>query len=138
MLPKTTSRARFKIKGADNIFFDISPKNDKSENSQQHSGYSLDILPHDVMLCRNSTTSLRVKSVAWRNYEHPIQLIVLDSGHPDLVVKPSKPTFLPGEEFPLNLDATTKDLTGDYEVKLMSIAEQGDTLFRSNICVYKR
>jgi hypothetical protein len=130
MLPKTTSRARFKIKGADNIFLDISPKTIKVKQPATP-GYSLDILPHDVMLCRNSTTSLRVKSVAWRNYEHPIQLIVLDSGHPDLVVKPSKPTFLPGEEVSLNLDATTKDLTGDYEVKLMSIAEQGDTLFRS-------
>ncbi len=132
MMPRATGRARFKVKAADNIFLSLSGKSVKVVQPSI-AGYSLDILPHDVTICKKSFATLNVKSISWKNFNSPVKLAVIDQGHTDLQVKPSKKEFLPGEPITLDLDAGNVQDAGTYTIRLMATADHGDTLFRSVI-----
>ena len=130
MMPRTSGRARFKVKAADNIFLDLSGKPLKIVQPSE-AGYSLDILPHDISLCKNSIYTLTVKSVSWKAFNSPVKISVFDSGHPAFKVIPLKSEFLPVETMTLDVDVPDVIDAGTYQIRFMATSDQGDTLFRT-------
>lgn len=130
MMPRTTGRARFKVKAADNIFLDLTRKSFKIKQPQTP-GYSLDMFPHDVTMCKSSIASVDVRSISWKGFSQVVELEVLETGTSGISVYPSKAEFLPGEPVSVNIEVNDENLVGVYQIKFMAISAGSDTLYRT-------
>lgn len=124
---RLTTRARFIVRASNNIFFDVSNRNNTIEESAEPAVYfeSDDV---NLALCSDAYT-MNISTEGLGGYEGDIRMEV--SGLPnDATAIFSSNIISAGEDVSLNIDFNNVIETGDFEINIMAIAEGIDTLER--------
>ncbi len=133
---RTTTRARIVIRAADNIFFDVSDRNNEVAESSVPTVY-FESEESNLALCSN-TYGLEISTLGLGGYEGDVRMEI--EGLPsEAQATFTASTVIAGENTTLNLDFSNVLTTANYELKILAIAEGVDSLERtipiSNIAI---
>ena len=125
---RLTTRARIIVRASGNIFFDVSDRNNTVEDPIEEAVY---FEPSDINLALCSDTySMNITTAGLGGYDGDIRMEV--QGLPeDAIATFDNSTITAGNNVLLNLDFTNVLITDNYEIKLLAIAEDIDTLERT-------
>lgn len=125
-----STKARVRVKAADNIFYDISNTNFRIEAAQTPSfGVSLDNDAAQICLPEVFSTSLASASVL--GFSEAISLDVAGGVPPGAEVTFSNAVINPGESVDVTVNLNGVTVEGDFDILVRAVAANSDTLLRS-------
>lgn len=126
-LPGTSNRV--KVKGAGNVFFDISNANFTIAPASTP-GFALFPLQNSVNLCSGSSASIVVLTASQAGFSSPLTL--LSSGLPPAISATFVPaTIAPGDSFEVLLSAAQGIAPGTYSFNIGATASTGQSQVRT-------
>ena len=124
---RLTTRARIVVRAADNIFFDVSDRNNTVEEPSVPTVY-FEAAENNLALC-SDTYGLEISTQGLGGYEGEVRMEI--EGLPaEAEGNFTATTVMAGESTTLNLDFSNVLSIGNYELKILAIAEGIDSLER--------
>ena len=124
---RLTTRARIVVRAADNIFFDVSNRNNIVEEPSTPKVY-FESAETKLSLC-SDTYAVEISTQGLGGYEGAVRMEI--EGLPaEAEADFTTATLMAGESTTLNLDFSNVLSTGNYEMKILAIAEGIDSLER--------
>ncbi len=124
------SSCRMKIKGSDNIFFDVSNSNFEIVPATTP-GYALGVSPEVQQACLPTSSTVNLSMSSLLGYDSLVTFEIL-SGLPDGAIATfSANPALPTENSTLTIDLNDVTESGTYEVLIQASAASTDTLLRT-------
>lgn len=127
-----TDKARIKIKGAGNVFFDISDYNFKIVLPSEP-GYYFDYGPITQLVCLPNQAEISFESVGYLDFENPISFEVIDGLPDNATAEFVSNDIAPGDNTSLIINTDGDVAPGIYEITIRAIAMDADTIYRTAV-----
>ena len=125
---RLSTRMRIVVRAADNIFFDVSDRNNTVEEPSEPAVY-FESAANNLALC-SDTYALEISTLGLGGYEGEVQMVV-EGAPSDAIATFSAATVTAGDITTLNLDFSNVLSSDNYELKIIAIAEGIDSLERT-------
>ena len=124
-----TNKARFKVKAANNVFFDISNENFEIKEPSTP-GFTIDYTPSFLSHCVPDDITINFNTYSFLEYDQLINFEFIDGLPEGMVIDFNASEISPGESTSAIISFTDESLSGIYELNFKA-ASESDTLYRS-------
>lgn len=128
MIPRSSGKARFKIKPVNNIFYNVTLNPIKIIDAN-NPGYAFDLKRHELTMCRNTIQSIEINTVKLGNFDQLLFFTALLNNQPNQGLFFSNDKILSGLKNSLIID-TRNISAGEYTVNILVTTLGGDTVNR--------
>lgn len=125
-----TTDARIKIKGAGNIFFDVSNSRHVIIPPSQ-AGYGLTLNNTNQEVCLPATIDVGFNTISLLGYDSLVTLDVVSGLPPGAIIDFSSNPITPSEDGNISIDLSDVTAQDSFEIVVRAIASGSDTLYRS-------
>ncbi len=133
----TTSNARIKIKGTDNIFYNVNTTNFKVEEATQPS-FTASVSPQFNFSCLPNDLSVSIETGSILNYDSLLTVELLTTLPNGITASLSSDQVMPGENATLDLTMTNDLGTGELPLEVIIYGNGTDTVTKEILLEFSR
>lgn len=133
----TTNNARIKIKGTDNIFYNVNTTNFSVTEATQP-GFTAGVSPQYNFACLPNDLSVSIETSSILNYDSLLTVEVVTSLPNGITANLSSSQIVPGEDATLDLSMTNDLGTGELPIEVIIYGNGTDTIRKEILLEFSR